>query len=122
MTRTFRQMFDEARSRLDWWVEQAKLDYTVGIVALMRKHDVSRAELARRLDVSPAYVTKVLKADANLTIESMVKMARALDGTVRIQVTPHEAENSWVGTWAEAKTTTNSAAVIWQAQEHRKSA
>lgn len=122
MTRTFRQMFEEARSRLDWWVEQTKLDYTVGIVALMRKHDVSRAELARRLEVSPAYVTKVLKADANLTIESMVKMARALDGTVRIHVTPHEAENSWVGTWAEAKTTANSAAAIWQAQEHRKSA
>lgn len=122
MSKTFRQMFEEARSRLDWWVEHSKLDYTVGIVALMRKHDVSRAELARRLEVSPAYVTKVLKADANLTIESMVKMARALDGTVRIRVEPQFTQVAGDGAWVEAKTPSSSGVTLWLAQEKRKSA
>ncbi|MBA4386487.1 MAG: hypothetical protein C0404_00820 [Verrucomicrobia bacterium] len=40
---------------------------------------ITRSELARRLNVSPAYITKVLRGHANLSLESLAKLAFALD-------------------------------------------
>lgn len=56
-----------------------------------RVRTISRADLARRLQTSAAAVTMALRGDANLTIERMVRMARALDATVHIRVAPAAA-------------------------------
>ncbi len=49
------------------------------VIEAMEVRDVSRTELARRMDVSPAYVTKILRGHANLSLESLAKLAFALD-------------------------------------------
>ncbi|MEX1023163.1 MAG: helix-turn-helix transcriptional regulator, partial [Dehalococcoidia bacterium] len=41
--------------------------------------DVSRAELARRLGTSPAWVTQLLRGDENLTLRTLGKLAVALE-------------------------------------------
>jgi transcriptional regulator with XRE-family HTH domain len=45
---------------------------------IMLREEVKPAELARRLEKSRAYVTKILQGNANFTIDSIVKIARAL--------------------------------------------
>ena len=87
-----------AKDNLEYWVEGAILDFTEEIVSLMEERDVSRAELARRMEASPAYVTKVLAGDTNFTMASMVKIARALDAEVRIQLPlVSDSSEEWSG-------------------------
>lgn len=44
------------------------------------------AALAKKIGTSAAYITKVFRGDSNLTIESMVKLARASGGRLNIEV------------------------------------
>ncbi|PYS47601.1 MAG: hypothetical protein DMF68_15600 [Acidobacteria bacterium] len=51
----------------------------------MKQKGASNVELARRLGKSRAYVTKVLQGSTNFTLESLVKIARALDCQIDFQ-------------------------------------
>lgn len=83
---SLKQLMDRARRSVGYWVEHVVLDFTSSVEALMREQDVTRSELARRIGSSPAYVTKVLRGDANFTVKSMVLIARALNARLRVQV------------------------------------
>jgi transcriptional regulator with XRE-family HTH domain len=69
-----------------YWLEDAKLDFAQKLGELLEARNMSRAELARRLGTSRAYVTRVLRAEFNLTLESMVKIALALDARVSLDL------------------------------------
>lgn len=60
-------------------IDEAKFELSEQIFQAMEDSGVTEAELSRRLNVSRAYVNKVLQGSANLTIESLVKLSRALD-------------------------------------------
>jgi len=62
----------------DFWAEIAKLEFVVSLNKAMVEKGISRSDLARIIGKSPAYITKVMSGDANLTIESMVMLARAV--------------------------------------------
>jgi len=52
----------------------------------MEENGITRAELARRLNVSKAFVTKLLNGNPNLTIKTMVSLARILDCDLRVEL------------------------------------
>lgn len=87
----FDRMVDEARETTSYWVEAAIIEFTMDIGRLMDEQGVSRAELARRLGTSRAYVTKLLDGNANFTLETMTKVAMALGGAVHVRVAPRDA-------------------------------
>lgn len=60
-------------------IDAAKLELSEQIYVAMEEKGLSEAELSRRLMVSRAYVNKILQGSANLTIESLVKIGRALE-------------------------------------------
>lgn len=76
--KSFKVLYERAERRDSYWIADAVLDLTTQVCRLMERQGVSRAELARRLEVAPSYVSKVLRGDANFTIASMVRIARAL--------------------------------------------
>ncbi len=78
------------------WKQKAKLDFALDIVKLMDRANVSRAALAKRLDVSAPYVTKVLRGDENVSIDTMVRFARALDAHVSIRVCDSRSVLRWI--------------------------
>ena len=45
------------------------------ITRLLERRRITRQEFARRLDVRPSYVTKILSGSENFTVETMQKMA-----------------------------------------------
>ena len=75
----------------DYWAEGLKLDFAEEVGRLMEEQKVSRAELARRLGTSPAYVTKILHWTANLTLTSMSKIALAFGSRVHLNLAPKNA-------------------------------
>jgi len=86
--KSFKEVFNQAKERDTYWVASLILDFTEGLYKTMEANGVSRSELARRLGVSPAYITKVLRGNVNFTLDSMVRLVRAAGGEVRLQVAP----------------------------------
>jgi transcriptional regulator with XRE-family HTH domain len=86
--RTFLDLYAKAEKSLAYHVEGAILEFTEELCRLMESQGVSRAELARRLDTSPAYVTKILRGTSNFTLETMVRAAQALGCEVKIRMAP----------------------------------
>lgn len=70
---------ERAKTRLAYYEEGLFLDVASRVIDAMENRDLTRSELARRLNVSPAYITKVLRGHANLGLESLAKLAFALD-------------------------------------------
>ncbi|MBM3473277.1 MAG: helix-turn-helix transcriptional regulator [Armatimonadetes bacterium] len=70
--------FEEWDQDPDFILEGVLLAATERICELMDKHDVSRAELARRLGKSRAYVTRVLNGQPNMTLKTLTQIAVAL--------------------------------------------
>jgi transcriptional regulator with XRE-family HTH domain len=78
-----------------YWAEAAWLQFTEDLHGLMLARNVTRAELARRLGVSPAYITKVFRGTANLTLESMCRLTLAFDASPRLHVAPIDKLTRW---------------------------
>jgi transcriptional regulator with XRE-family HTH domain len=94
----YRQMFEEAESHSDYWIDGPISEFTEDLSRLMKEQGVNRAELARRMGTSRAYVTKMLGGNANFTLLTMVKLAMALDGAVHIHIANKRAITRWQDT------------------------
>ena len=86
--RSFDELYQEAEQAEEFWVAGAILELTEEVVRRMSEQGVSRSELARRLGTSPAYVTKLLRGNANLTLATMARLARALESELHCHLTP----------------------------------
>ena len=92
---SFRELFDRAETSSDYCRASATIDFAEDLSRLMEEAGVSRAELARRLGTSPAYVTQVLRADGNFTLETMTRFAMALGHQVRVHLAPMKSVTTW---------------------------
>jgi transcriptional regulator with XRE-family HTH domain len=81
----FKEELESARKTFEFRLEKILLQLGEDICQLMRDQGLSRAEVAARLEVSRAYVTKVLNGNPNLTIKTLVKLSDALGREVVIQ-------------------------------------
>lgn len=89
--KSYKNMVARAKQNVSYWVEEAKLDFSVDLHTLLARKDVTNTELASRLGTSKAYITKLFRGDANLTIETMVKAACAVGGRVHIHIADESA-------------------------------
>ncbi len=85
---TFTDLYKDAEGHEDYWIAGSVQEFTEEIFRLMEQGEISRSELARRLGTSPAYVTKILRGNANFTLATMVRLARALGAELRLQLSP----------------------------------
>ena len=88
--------YRKSKERDSYWIERAKNSFALMVERVMKQKDVKKKDLAEKLGQSPANISKVLRGDANLTIETMTKLALALDAEVSIQLTPRMVSaESW---------------------------
>jgi transcriptional regulator with XRE-family HTH domain len=90
--KSFKKLALEAKLRDSYWVEKAKLDFSIALNHFFDRSGKTQKELADKLNTSPAYITKVFRGDANFTIETMVKLARAVDGQLNIDIVPQKTQ------------------------------
>src|SRR5690625_2503957 len=110
MKLTFKERLESIRQTHDYRLEKAKLEFVRGISRLMAQHEISNAELARRLDSSPAYATKVMRGDSNFTLDSMVNISHALGSTLHVRVADSSADVRWLEAFDSARSADNDAA------------
>jgi transcriptional regulator with XRE-family HTH domain len=91
----YERSFKEAETHVDYWLATPVIEFTEDLDRLMKEKKVSRAELARRIGSSRAYITRLLGGGANFTLQTMVKLAMALDGAVHIHISDKRAITRW---------------------------
>ena len=82
----YSELLKKARDSVEYWTQNAMRKFVGETVRRMNANNISRADLAAKLDVSPAYVTKILRGDVNFTLETMVKLARAVGGELQVGI------------------------------------
>ncbi|MBC8876063.1 MAG: helix-turn-helix transcriptional regulator [Planctomycetes bacterium] len=88
-------LFDEATKSDAYWIEKALLEFTEDVIGRMEQLNMSRSELASKIDASPAYVTKILRGSTNFTLQSMVRIGRAIGCELRTHLQPEGMQSRW---------------------------
>jgi transcriptional regulator with XRE-family HTH domain len=96
----FTELFERYKHDPEYVIEELKLALSEGVEDIMAQQGLTRSELARRLGTSPAYVTKLLRGTFNPTLETIARIAIALDARLSLNLTPcgHSVRASQVST------------------------
>ena len=70
--------------------EELKLAFADDLVRLLEARGLKRTELAEKLGTNRGYVTRVLNTEYNLSVETMAKIALALDARISLRMLPRE--------------------------------
>jgi transcriptional regulator with XRE-family HTH domain len=70
--------------------ELLKLEFADDLVRLLEARGLKRTELAEKLGTNRGYVTRVLNTEYNLSVETMAKIALALDARISLRMLPRE--------------------------------
>ena len=92
---SFDQFFEKAERRPQYWEELAKLEFTREAIAQMDAQDISKGELASRLEVRPGMVTRLLSGRNNFELSTMVRMAMALNCRFKSHLQPIGCKSLW---------------------------
>lgn len=80
---------------VDFIFEGLKIAILEDIVMIMKNKRISRAELARRLNTSRAYITRMLRANVNFTLMSLIRIAKALGAELTVNFCLPESKIEW---------------------------
>lgn len=93
---SFEELFQRAEERPGYWVELGKLEFTEEMLARMKEREISKSQLAARMQAKPAFVTRLVSGHNNFTLETMVRVARALDCEFRSHLQPAGTKACWI--------------------------
>jgi predicted XRE-type DNA-binding protein len=88
LSKNLSSFVESAKNDDFYWVEKIKLEFAIELERCRRNLNMTDAEFAKELGVSRAYMSKLFRGDVNLTIKSMVKLARAVGA--RISLSTHD--------------------------------
>jgi plasmid maintenance system antidote protein VapI len=74
--------------------EYRKLMIVEELLTLMAENDITRAELARRMEVQPSRVTSILSGTNNFTIDTLVRAGRAVGADIELHFVPMKTEKA----------------------------
>jgi transcriptional regulator with XRE-family HTH domain len=93
---SFEELFQRAEERIGYWVELGKLEFTEEMLARMKERGLKKSQLATALGAKPAFVTRLVSGHNNFTLETMVRVARALDCEFRCHLQPAGTKACWI--------------------------
>jgi len=99
---TLDKLIEEEKKHDAYWVEEAKIDFAFSLEEQRRRSGRTYSAIAKALNVSRGYISKVFRGDVNFTIESMTKLARSVDGRLSIRVEPQKSFVTWTESPANA--------------------
>ena len=77
--KVFAKLLADYEQDEEYRLDGLKVEIAEKIYLAMKNRHVSNAELARRLNKSRPYITKILQGNVNFTLETLAKIAQALD-------------------------------------------
>ena len=86
ISKKIQQAFEKDKTRNENLFEAAKIGFAVDLEKRRRLAGLSYVDIAKNIGKSAAYISKVFRGDTNLTIESMVKLAKATNSKLHIEL------------------------------------
>lgn len=111
--KSFKKLLNNAKEQDSYWVERAKINYSIAFNRFFEKKGITQSELAKSIGTSSAYITKVFRGDTNFTIETMVKLARSVDGELHIDIITPKGKEEWNKIISRNKQSESEVATIW---------
>lgn len=84
----FKKQIEKYKDDPNYKAEVLQLDVTEQIIELLEKKEISRTQLANKLNCSTAYISKLLNGGENLTIRKLVEIAHTLECSIDIAFIP----------------------------------
>ncbi len=81
---------------LEQEVVYRKLTIVEELLQFMKRESINRSELAKRMDVPPSRITKMLSGDSNLTIDTLVRAGRAAGADLAQTFVPQGNKVKWL--------------------------
>lgn len=85
----FDQIGEEIKQWDEYWIENAKSEFSEWIAVKMIEKNINKKELAKMIGNKKHDVAKILKGKTNLTLKDMIKISRCL-GSKGVVITPIE--------------------------------
>lgn len=92
-TKSFAALMARLAATPEGEAEHVAVGFLAQVNARMQVQGMSNAELARRMSTSPAYITRLFRGSANLSVQTMVKLAQAVGGSLRVELTEQVDES-----------------------------
>lgn len=88
-----KQIFRDAESRKGYERELEKLRIAHALIKLREKRGLTQTALARRMGVSQPFIAKLESGESkNYNLETLVKVATALNSELEVRFRPHSAK------------------------------
>lgn len=84
LSKNLSSFVESAKNDDFYWIEKMKLNFAIELDRCRRDLNMTAAEFAKELGVSRTYMSKLFRGDVNLTITSMVKLARAVGAQISL--------------------------------------
>jgi antitoxin component HigA of HigAB toxin-antitoxin module len=85
--KNYAKLIKRAMGSVDYWTQLSIREFVRELTGRMDSEGLNRSDLAKKIGSSPSYITKILRGDANFTLESMNKLAMAVGGRVKVSIT-----------------------------------
>jgi Helix-turn-helix len=90
-TKSFAELMARLESTVEGQAASVAVGFLVQVNLRMQVLGISNALLAERMGTSRAYITRLFRGSANLSVQTMVKMAVAVDAQLRVELAPAKA-------------------------------
>lgn len=81
-------LLESIRQSEEYDVQGTMLQFTEALFSAMEQREMNKTDLADKLGKSKAFVTKVLRGDANPTLRTLISLCRALGQRLELRLTP----------------------------------
>lgn len=72
------ELKEQVRSKPEYIAEKYFADITEQLAAYMEKNEITKSELADKMEVSPSQVSQFFNSNSNVTLLTLAKIAKAL--------------------------------------------
>lgn len=94
-SKSFANLYAKLEATPAYQAEKLAVAFLAELHALMQRNSMTNAELARRMGVSPAYITKLFRGSTNLSLETLAKLANATGCHVHLHLADNGANVRW---------------------------
>jgi len=84
----FTDYLETVKDDIDFITEEKIIDITECIVSRMEELGLNRTALAEKMNVSKAYVTKLLRGNINFTLKTIIAVAQVLESDIQFDFIP----------------------------------
>ena len=84
----FSDLLAAAKQKDAYWEARLRHQFAASVLEALAEHGMSQKDYAEKADLSPGYVSRVLAGNENLSLRTLVKLARVLDLDLDLRVYP----------------------------------